>query len=657
VITPRQQVLDAIQKRPTDPWPRGQGHVVLARPGTTEDEKAYHEPGGSFSPAFATFGISIWVVDRQGGLLSTSDSLPLEQIQQRFAWPEPNGIPALVTDTPYYTATWSAGETRGSWALDLQAKGASQLALVVRSVGPSGAAMSALGWSGKKLRVNDRWEIAFSGKPDRLQAGPEAIHGDLRPKPGEQVWQSDAGWGFARCLLAGTKPWHITVKDEAPATNAPPQLECRQVFPPVKLEVPDQAFKDCLQAQVAHLAIGLVRNETRPGEPNNYPLMWLRDGAYTVVALARAGHIDLARQLAVPFAEKDFFGGFGAEADAPGLALWVLGEVARLAGDSRFDRTLYPHVQRKAAIISEMLSATQPIHKAYHGPIVPRHAQARDLDLVCDPAKDGLIAGKMDWHRPVLFVNAVSYRGLTEAARFATRLGERSVAQRWQDQAGALRGAWNQALARPEFENERTYVCGLYPTWVATNLPLYAAKLEDFWRKSRDVDGSLKGTPLWTYFNLATAHQWLMLGQPERVWRDLRWFWAHQTSPGLYTWWESNGEENNFGRWANMARGWVNPPHVTPHYWTAAEMLLLQEEMLAYVDESKAGPVLVVGAGIPREWLDYPLTVKGLGTSLGWLDMTWRDRKLTLRLKGPKCGIVLGPAFAPGTDITASFSE
>ncbi|BAY48499.1 hypothetical protein SAMD00079811_61240 [Scytonema sp. HK-05] len=47
----RHQVLRQMQLRPTDQWPRGTGHVVLAAPGSPEIDKAYHEPGGSFSPA------------------------------------------------------------------------------------------------------------------------------------------------------------------------------------------------------------------------------------------------------------------------------------------------------------------------------------------------------------------------------------------------------------------------------------------------------------------------------------------------------------------------------------------------------------------------------------------------------------------------------
>src|SRR6266542_4162361 len=43
--TPRLELLQAMLQRPTDPWPRGQGHVLLAVPGCSEAAKGYHEPG------------------------------------------------------------------------------------------------------------------------------------------------------------------------------------------------------------------------------------------------------------------------------------------------------------------------------------------------------------------------------------------------------------------------------------------------------------------------------------------------------------------------------------------------------------------------------------------------------------------------------------
>ncbi len=90
----REIVQRAAARRPDDPWPRGLAHVVLAIPGSQQPEKSYHEPGGSFSPAVGSFGVSIWVRDSAGNLKTSSDALPMNQIQQRFSWPVPRGATA-----------------------------------------------------------------------------------------------------------------------------------------------------------------------------------------------------------------------------------------------------------------------------------------------------------------------------------------------------------------------------------------------------------------------------------------------------------------------------------------------------------------------------------------------------------------------------------
>jgi hypothetical protein len=419
----------------------------------------------------------------------------------------------------------------------------------------------------------------------------------------------------------------------------------------LQVTLPDPRFTASLDAQVAHLMMGLVGRETRPGEPTNYPLAWLRDGAYTVVALARAGQLDAARQLATYFAENDFFGGFGPEADAPGLALWAIEEVSARIRDHEFDEWLWPHVFRKAEFILEMLEARQPIRKLVRGPIVPEHWDDAELSLVCEPSRGGLIIGRMDWHRPVLFVNAISYRGLLSAAALAQRQEHRQHAARWRERAAALQRAWLQAFQPPESENERTYISGLWPTWIAaSDAEAFRRGLAARWEKLRDAQGGFRELRLWTYFDLAEAHQWLFLGQPQRTWNTLEWYWGHQASPGLYTWWEGQGEENTFHQWERV-RGWVNPPHVTPHYWTAAEMLLLQMDMLAYLDESTGEPTLVVGAGVPADWLDRPLSVRGVSTRIGQVDWWWKDRAMDVVVRGGRCKVRLGPAFAPGTPV------
>lgn len=650
--TERQAVLDAMRQRPTDPWPRGTGHVVFAEPGTPDDYKGYLEPGGSFSPAFGSFGVSLWITDDQGRVITTSDRLPPAEINQRFVWPEKSGwpkrseLPEILTRTPYYDAVWSSTGL-GRWQLRLSTRGTNSTQLVIRSVGPAGAPLTSLISAGGRLYVNDRWYLAFSPAPMGSEVVPPRSSSPV-DQPVATQWPAESAWGYARFTLMQNQEYFITIDDAKSPPDHP--LNVARVRPPLKLDLPDPRFAECLEAQVTHLMMSLAGNETRPGEPNNYPLNWLRDGAYVLVALTRAGQLNTAVELCQPFAENDFFGGFGSEADGPGLALWAMEEVAARVAETQYDHQLWPHVQRKVAVIFEMLSATGTIRKPYVGPVVPRHTKRDDLDLVCEAARDGLIVGKMDWHRPILYVNAVTYRGLVSAAEMATRLGMTNEAGLWRSKAADLREAWTRALTTREANNERTFICGLYPTWVVTDRAGYENKLTERRTVSHDAKDAIKEIPLWTYFSVAEAHQWLVLGRPEKAWNDLRWFWSHQASPGLFTWWEGNGEENSFRQWENV-RGWVSPAHVTPHYWTAAEMLLLQLDMLAYLDDSGSEPILIVGGGVLKEWLDQPMSAKGLSTRLGKVDWEWRKGRMTVWLNGARCGVKLGPAFKPGTPL------
>lgn len=648
-LTARQTLLRAMRERPTDPWPRGLGHVILAVPGTHEMLKGYHEPGGSFSPAVNSFGVSLWFTDAAGNIISTSDSVPLEQLTQRLVWSSGRLVPGIVTDTDFYRLRWDSVGI-GRWQLELQLKPSLKLKpqLVIRSVGPAGGPIKALEWKGHRLLVNNRWVVTFSRSPLALTLGEEGSPGWTKAAAAQRRWEDardGAGWGFARLDLSGATSWRVVIADQV--FSPPPELHSLSTRAALEVALPESDFSAGLHAQVAHLMMGLVGRETRPGDPLNYPLNWLRDGAYVIVALARAGHLETARDLVAEFTVQDFFGGFGAEADAPGLALWALEEVAARVKQPTYDASLWPHVARKAELIVRMMTTTQPIWQPFAGRIVPQHAHRPDLQLVCEAARDGLIIGRMDHHRPLLFVNAVSYRGLLSAAAFAERTGRIADAQRWRTKAAELQQAWQRAFNTAEANNDRTYISGLWPTWIAAPVRLaYQQALAARWAAQRTDAGDFKHLPLWTYFGLAEAHQWLFTEQPERALLTLRWYWNHQASPGLYTWWEGQGEENTFGEWEKV-RGWVTPPHVTPHYWTAAEMLLLQLDMLACVNEAEREPTLSIGAGIPAAWAKQPMGVSGLSTSLGLVDWQWDGRRLQIKVhRAAPVKIQLGPAFA-----------
>ena len=655
--SPRHEVKMHMQARPQDSWPRSVGHVVLARPGSSETEKSYHEPGGNLSPGVGTFGVSLWLTDAHDKPIVTSETTPLDALSQSFSWTDGTILPAVRTSTEFYSTEWSQ-PTWGEWLLHLSIPDQVSLSptLMIRSVGPAGGPIRELLWNGNVLRVNGRWSITIEPRPSAVQLGEEVI-GGWEQLPGEtRQMVSERGWGFARIALGKGTPWTVRIRDEQ-ASRAPDHF-MEKTAADLRLDLPDDRFQQSLQSQIAHLMMGLVGGETRPGDPTNYPLAWQRDGAYALVALARAGKLETARSLSKQFAETDFFGGFGPEADAPGLSLWALGKVADQLHQAEFDQWLWPHMSRKAALIETMLQTTSTLYQNVEGPIVPKYKGTPSLRLIAEPSRDGLIIGKMDHHRPVLFVNAISYRGLEEAARLADRLHHVEEARRWSLSAEAIRKAWEAKFSPPLSDNDRTFISALWPSWVATakrrDLELFA---DQRWQARHDERGAYRTPPLWTYFELAETHQWLFLDRPDRTWATLNWFWEHQSSPGLYTWWEGTGEENSFGRWTRV-RGWVTPPHVTPHYWTAAEMALLQMDMLGYLDEHDREPVLVIGSGIPQQWIGREMDVRKLRVGNVLLDWRWNGQSMTAVIHGERrVKIKLGTNFPKTADVKVTYQE
>ena len=183
----REIVQRAMRERPDDPWPRGTAHVVLAVPGSQQPEKGYHEPGGSFSPAVGSFGVSIWVRDSAGNLTGDQRwAAHIKQLRQRFCWPDPKGVPAITTVTPHYEATWACPAI-GTATLDLDQRGdpGERLELVVRSVGPAGGPIERIEWNGKRLRINDRWSVSAEPEPKAVFVGHE----------GDPGWKTAAGTG------------------------------------------------------------------------------------------------------------------------------------------------------------------------------------------------------------------------------------------------------------------------------------------------------------------------------------------------------------------------------------------------------------------------------------------------------------------------------
>lgn len=197
--TPHQQVEAQMKLRPSDPWLRNEGQVILAATGSSVESKAFHEPGGSFSPQLGSFGVSIWVVDSQGNLKATSDSIPLSEVQQRLLNTANSKIPGIATKTPYYQSSWNASRP-GSWKLNLERtpQTDTKSVVVLRSVGPAGGTIDSLDWNGQRLLLNNRWIVKNLPDQVKVYLGSERSPHWTRQKSTDTQWQEERGWGYAQ---------------------------------------------------------------------------------------------------------------------------------------------------------------------------------------------------------------------------------------------------------------------------------------------------------------------------------------------------------------------------------------------------------------------------------------------------------------------------
>jgi hypothetical protein len=211
-------------------------------------------------------------------------------------------------------------------------------------------------------------------------------------------------------------------------------------------------------------------------------------------------------------------------------------------------------------------------------------------------------------------------------------------------------------LISPEQDNPRTLISGIWPTFVVADDIRFEKALNQAWEAERTKEGGFQKQPLWTYFDLAQAHQWLYLAKPERAWSTLKWFWKESPSLDLYTQWEGEAGHDTFGGWSQV-RGWLDLPPITPHYWSAAEMLSLQLAMLTYYDSRPEVNALVIGSGIPHSWFDHHMRVNGIITAAGRIDWEWSGGTVAVHTYGKPVKVRLGPQFPKDSHLKLTYSS
>jgi hypothetical protein len=84
-------------------------------------------------------------------------------------------------------------------------------------------------------------------------------------------------------------------------------------------------------------------------------------------------------------------------------------------------------------------------------------------------------------------------------------------------------------------------------------------------------------------------------------------------------------------------------------------MLLLQLDMLAYIERAGSEPTVAIGVGIPKTWLNQPMSVRGLPIADGQVDWSWDGKQMYLKIRGSKVKVKLGSVFPSDTPLDIEY--
>lgn len=641
-------------------WNRGDTHVILGEPGSPEAFKTPVEPGNSFSPGPGTYGVSSWIYT--DGMLHTPEERPLEELEWSF---EQGFIPVLK-------ATWEAGNVRiesklftekeeecyqDYYTVTLTNLGEAQCKadfyLVIRSFGASGGPIGSLKGEKGTILINGAKMVvceedfdgfgAVSYEKSKEDISVFLKRGEL-PKEKEiedpSTWASGAARyemklnrGESRTLSFGFLLHRDKeLNDWKEEWGRPLGIEekCRDFSErwrssfKIRLNLPDRRYSDAMLCQLTHLYMFTVDHSVRI-TPVSYPLWWLRDGAYVLNALNRGGFHEFAKKACREIAKKDAFGGFGSEGDGPSDGIWILSEHYLLTRDKEYLREIYPHIERKGRLLMEMRRTAKPM-RLFTEFVIPKCMLDPNSDLLCLPAENHLIMGRMDHGIRPYWINSFAYMALKRAAFCAEELGkDGSIFDR---EAEEIKEA---LLLRAEEEfgkDDRDVNSAFWPGgWADRENVLLLNRFEEFWNRVRCPGGIHAPEKEWTYFEAGQAHNFMLLGDREKAWVSIEWFLVNHTAPGLYTYGEAI-DGNTALLWPRT-RGWDDIEFVTPHGWTAAEVFHLLRDGLIRELEGE----LVIGSGVPENWKEKDFSVEMIPTYYGTFSFWYEANNKTLQYK------------------------
>lgn len=390
---------------------------------------------------------------------------------------------------------------------------------------------------------------------------------------------------------------------------------------------PDADLVRAVKSNLAYILIHRDGPMLRPGS-RRYGRTWIRDAAITSAALLAFGHSGEVREFlrwyagyqavdgAVPCCLDPWGPDPMIEHDSGGEFLSTLASYYRYSGDLTFLKALWPQAIRTADYLAGL--RRQRLVPAY------THGDAeRFFGLLPESAShEGYIAHPVHSYWDDFW----ALRGIGDAARLAHSLGDHRRAAQYSELGEAFRNDVERSISLSRNRFGIDYVPGsadlgdLDPTSTAIALSLggeISASLlpslrRTFERYFTDLKARIDGEPNWQSYapyEFRNVSALVRLGEREKAFQALRYLFEGRRPPGWNQWPEVV--------WRNPATG--NFIGDLPHTWVGAEFIQAFLSLFAYEEPSGR---LVLGAGLPRAWVDAPggTGISGLRTPFGRLN-------------------------------------
>ncbi|HYM61787.1 MAG TPA: discoidin domain-containing protein [Thermoanaerobaculia bacterium] len=429
----------------------------------------------------------------------------------------------------------------------------------------------------------------------------------------------------------------------------------------VAIEVP--GAPQIAQTIRTNLAYMLIQRHSAAIEPGSrsYDRAWIRDGSLIASVLLRLGHPGEAKAFAEWFAARQFDDGKvpccvdrrGAdpvpENDSHGELIFLLAEIYRTTHDLDFVRRLWPHVDAAARYI-------QKLRGENHGPF------------------EGLVTESISHEgysaKPVhsYWDDVFALKGLDDAAYLAAALGLDSRGRELAAQAATLRLDLQASMRRTIDAHHLDYIPAsaelgdLDPTSTAiaiSPLGLLSILPSTELRRTYDrhFESLAKPRDAYTPYEMRIIGALIRMGDRERALVLVDRFLRDRRPAAWNEWAEVVGTDSRKPRFIGDM----------PHSWIASDFIRSILDAFAFDREDGA---LVVGAGVPRRWIEGgELHIGPLATYSGPIDIRMRAMpdRIEIDLSGearPERIIVRSPdtrpirrAFVDGIEIPHNGAE